>query len=206
MLITYAQKGFKLGIMGGPQLTGIKGLAVEKLRTFNWNAGMNVGYSFTERRSISLGLCYSSQGQRYKLNYLNAIFISTGLIAENETYYQHLNFLKIPLLFNYKSNTTQRIAYYGSIGPELTYLSKATLNFVHANLSKDVSFAYKKTNFGIAAAYGISIKLNENVQVLTGMHFSHDLLKASTFFTEKLYNFTEGVEFGLVYQFNKKKA
>ena len=71
----YAQKGFRIGIVGGPQISTLynkddfakDNIVYEGKNTINGTGGLALGYNFTSKVGLGLDLRYSIQGQKYTI-------------------------------------------------------------------------------------------------------------------------------------------
>ena len=130
----YAQKGLSLeiiaqpGISFGGEFDVTKSLtstdtwvAMDKSLTVNMNMGAELGYNFTDNMGVSLGLLYSHQGQKFS-DYSWTIGNETVSWGRSVS----LNYLKIPIQFNYISTPVQNMSFIFSTGFYLGFLMSYT--------------------------------------------------------------------------------
>ncbi|NVN93717.1 MAG: outer membrane beta-barrel protein [Bacteroidetes bacterium] len=130
----YAQKGLNLQIIAQPgisfggefDVTKIltstdTWVAMDKSLTINMNMGAELGYNFTDNMGVSLGLLYSHQGQKFS-DYSWTIGNETVSWGRSVS----LNYLKIPIQFNYISTPVQNISFMFSTGFYLGFLMSYT--------------------------------------------------------------------------------
>lgn len=90
--------------------------------TFNLKFGANLGYYFNEKMGISVGLLYDHLGQNYK-DYFAGVGNYYTCTTQKST---SLNYLKIPMLFNYIFSPTEQFSFTFSTGFYLSFLFKYT--------------------------------------------------------------------------------
>lgn len=99
---------------------------------------------------------------------------NTGFYTDKEEYFEKLDYLKIPLLFTYRSNADKAVAFIANIGPEMTYITKAEHEIITSNLSSNDIDIYKKTNYGLTLGVGIAIRIIKSLQLNAGIRYDHD--------------------------------
>jgi hypothetical protein len=90
--------------------------------TFNLKFGANLGYYFNEKMGISMGLLYDHLGQNYKDFSAGGSYPYTCTTQKSTS----LNYLKIPMLFNYIFSPKEQFSFTFSTGFYLSFLFKYT--------------------------------------------------------------------------------
>ena len=122
------------------------------------SAGMEIRYRFTDRWSLSGGVLYAFQQQRYNYNDLHTFNTkSDGII------YNNLKYLDMPLLV--KLNIRKL---YFETGPQLGILLKAEEGFDGINM-KDVKQNFKKTSWSWNLGIGADFKINDRLGFFTAV-------------------------------------
>lgn len=120
-----AQQGFKLGILGGPQLGYAFNESDQALplasyeRVPKWGAfgGIMIGGNFIDAFGLQLQLIYSQQGNAYITQ-----GGQNGEVRSDET----LDYFKIPLLLSYNTPTlNSKIRFSIQAGPQVSFLTRA---------------------------------------------------------------------------------
>ncbi|NVN95466.1 MAG: outer membrane beta-barrel protein [Bacteroidetes bacterium] len=130
----YAQKGLSLeiiaqpGISFGGEFDVLQNLtstnswtAMDKSLTTNMNMGAELGYNFDDKMGVSIGMLYSHQGQNfsdYSWTYNNEQYVFKRSVS--------LNYLKIPIQFNYISTPVKNMSFIFSTGFYLGFLLSYT--------------------------------------------------------------------------------
>jgi hypothetical protein len=196
---TYAQKGLNIEIHAQPGMTMGGDFQVPtdnsnsnsyvspgKSFTLGMNTGASVGYNFNDKVGVSLGLLFSHQGQNYKS--------FTYTVSDNFTEYRSvsLNYLKIPILFNFVSAPEKSVSFTCSAGFYLGFLTgyKDETWYTYSDGSRDDNLAngstlvetytpntgtsstdnaaflskpYKSADFGGILAVGLQFKLSDKI-------------------------------------------
>ena len=194
---TYAQKGLSVQIIAEPgmcmggkyevptQIYSTSSWTKLKSEFFNFgiNTGASVGYNFDDKKGVSLGLLYSFQEQNYKLYHWNDngnSCVSKGV---------NLNYLKIPIQFNYITSPEKNISFTFSAGfylavllgyydvNNLTSFNASSNDFTSAKgmtlIETDnsgttsnaafLSKPYKSGDFGGILSAGLQFKLSDKI-------------------------------------------
>jgi hypothetical protein len=202
-LISFAQEGLHAAIFGIAQSKTIVGdffvktfpgndIALKKEFAIGYQAGVAIGYGFSDNMGVNLGARYSVQGQSYA-DYKE---------VENDLTYTfkrsvELNYLKIPVHFTYIVEPTDAITFSAFAGfyyaMLLSYSDKTSFQYSSsqgtlfdgtATVSQDdykwdytdhgvhsletfhlTSQPYKKSDFGLSAGAGIVLKLSDMIYV-----------------------------------------
>lgn len=120
----FAQEGFHIGFMGGPQNTWIfnrddinpNRTAFEYETTWGWNAMGKIGYNIGDPFGFHLGIIYSKQGQIH-----TATDTASGLRVTSE---REQAYLKIPFYIHMNSDPGP-VMFALEIGPQLGLLQDA---------------------------------------------------------------------------------
>jgi hypothetical protein len=138
-LMTSAQKGFNLEWIVAPGISmGADYVApvyyasgptdaqyLEKDITIGFNLGTGFSYFFTDKNGISLHILYSKQGQKYK-EYIIP-YSNTEKFNDEVT----LNYIKIPIQFQYLHNAEKKISFAFSAGVYGAFLVDYEDHFSH---------------------------------------------------------------------------
>ena len=168
----------------------------DRKTTINTNFGLGVGYNFNKRSGLDLDFLYSLQGQKYKMD---------GLELN-----QKMNYIKIPLTYNYVFNPKSKVLLVGKLGPQLSILSESK---VQDNKGKTIVANsreyFNDVTFGGVAGIGTQFHLSNNWHLTTGLRYDFDFTNAENKkhpdFTPgraNTHNMTAGIEVGLKYSFN----
>lgn len=185
--------GGEYKVLVDPTLSNSKWVAMQDTFTLGVNLGVAFGYNFTDKLGVSLGLFYSSQGQKYK-DY--TWVISNELITLHRSV--SLDYLKIPLQFNFVSEYNQSYTYYLSAGIYAGFLvnyidelkltgrdgsatliatgdkySVTTTGNLIANGGNPtlISHPYYTTDFGAVAEVGLQFRLSDKVSLPIGVSY-----------------------------------
>jgi len=197
-----AQKGFSVSVKATPQFSFLQNKddrdknGLDQKTTFNANFGVGAGYNFTNRLGVGMDALYSLQGQRYKQN---------GIETN-----QKVNYVKIPVYFNYVADPSKTVSFTGKIGPQISFLTDSKLADKDGNtLKSNTKDLYKDATFGGMAAAGVQFKLDKKLFLTTMARFDYDFTNAEdhnkSYYAAgraKTYNMTTGLEVGLKYMLN----
>jgi hypothetical protein len=127
---------------------------LDQKTTFNANFGVGAGFNFTNRLGVGMDALYSLQGQRYKQN---------GIETN-----QKVNYVKIPVYFNYVADPSKTVSFTGKIGPQISFLTDSKLADKDGNtLKSNTKDLYKDATFGGMAAAGVQFKLDKKLFLTT---------------------------------------
>jgi len=184
----YSQKGFNVEIIAQPGLSMGGRYEIKdgfgyydpwenesKIFTFGLNTGAQIGYNFNNKLGISMGLCYSQQGQKYNYNLYRRNLIRTV----------NLNYLKLPIQFCYIKASEKRVSFTLSTGLYFAYL----LNYKDENndgsIAKGTSYTvthyptnytfkiepYKSIDFGGILSAGLQFKLLDKIYIPVKLNY-----------------------------------
>ena len=197
-----AQKGWNVSINANPQFSWMlnkddtQSEDFDRRSTINTAFGVGVGYNFSQRAGLELGVLYSLQGQKYKL--------------EDERLNQKMNYIKLPLTFNYVFNPRSKVALVGKVGPQLSILAASKVKDADGKtVLEDSKDYFKDVTFGGAAGLSTQFTLGKQWFLTTGLRYDFDFTNAEdekhpdfTQGRKKTHNMTAGFEIGLKYSFN----
>jgi opacity protein-like surface antigen len=150
------QKGFQIGIQGTPQFSWLMNSddhgnsSFTNMTTVNSSFGVDAHYGFSEMHGIGLDVIYSMQGQRYKLS--------------GTERYKQIDYVKIPLTYDYTMGISPNILFIGRIGPQLGFLSNAWIaDKSGSHIGASQTNAYQSTDFGAVIGAGLGFKLAEKL-------------------------------------------
>ncbi len=119
-------------------------------------AGIDLVYSFNPRIAVHSGFIYSLQGQSYKT-------------AENANaqYKTELNYFKIPVLLEWRSNAEKKYAFLLQGGFQLSLLNKAESSrdrvfYYYSPEVRDVNEYYNSTNVDVVLATGLDVRVRSS--------------------------------------------
>jgi len=185
-----AQKGLDFGVKGCLQTSSLlnssdqtAGPELNYKNKVNAAFGISGGYNFNEYEGVELNVLFSKQGQGYdgdatKINANSAIVLSSEFqniaklngIAFSGTYTANVNltYIKIPILFRYTGNNTQKVFFSSFIGPQIDMLSAATIQVNNTDAPKVAnglkpSDVYKKTSMDGVLGLGAGFNLSKNM-------------------------------------------
>lgn len=195
-----AQKGFSVSVKGTPQFSWIQNSddndnsAVDIKPTFGVNFGVGAGYNFTKDMGVALDVIYSMQGRQYEAGPLE--------------FKQKVDYLKVPLMFTYNTNSEKTVSFVGKIGPQLGILMSSSLQDGDGDkLVDDMNDQYETISFGGVANLGAQFRLDKKLFLTAGARFDFDFTNAEnedyTFYTPgraQSNNITLGLEIGLKMQ------
>lgn len=198
-----AQKGWNVSAKGAPQFSIVYNEDDYKTedefdykKMINVAFGVGVGYNFSSRSGLELGVLYSLQGQKYK--------------EQNTELKQKMNYIKLPLTYNYTFNPLDKVAIIGKLGPQLNIL--ATSKVTDANgktIVGDTKEFFNDVTFGAVAGIATQFSLNKQWFLTTGLRYDLDFTNAENknhsdypAGRKKTYNMTGGIEIGIKYAFN----
>ncbi len=187
--MTFAQKGIEIGVSFTPANPWIindedfaEGDDLNFRGTFGWNAGLTVGYNFTDGIGIQSGLILNNSGQ----NYIN--YNSAAEKADMDLFSRRLSYIRIPVLFKFNGSTDASSSSYFRIGPHFDMLSSA--RYTHTNVSglgtnQDIDLrnynqlitgdqyeVYRSSAIGLTMEMGGAVNLNEALRLLFLLHLS----------------------------------
>ncbi|HEV7329474.1 MAG TPA: porin family protein [Flavisolibacter sp.] len=197
-----AQRGWNVSINANPHFSWMlnkddnQSEDFDRRSTINTAFGVGVGYNFSHRAGLGLGVLYSLQGQKYKL--------------EDEQLNQRMNYFKLPLTFNYVFNPRSKVALVGKVGPQLSILAASRVKDADGKTVIDNSKEYfKDVTFGGAAGLSTQFNLGKQWFLTTGLRYDFDFTNAEdekhpdfTQGRKKTHNMTAGLEIGLKYSFH----
>lgn len=193
-----AQKGFSLSVKASPQFnwmnnTNDKPTSIyDRRSTFGASFGVGGQYNFTDHMGVGLDVLYSLQGQKYHL--------------DGEKYHQKNDYVKVPLLFAFTAGPLDKVAFYGKVGPQLSFLTNSKLD---GDLKRvETRDRFRNVTLGGAAAAGVQFALAKNISLNTGLRVDHDFTNVENnnnpvynSGTAVSHNSTLGLEVGLNYKF-----
>jgi Outer membrane protein beta-barrel domain len=196
-----AQKGFYAGAQGGTRLTVMfnktdadkPGAEYKSKAAYAY--GVNAGYNFSRHMGIGTEVTYSKTKQRYSDN--------------GVSFKQNFNYLKIPVLFTYNTNSDRKFIFTAKAGPQLGMLHKATISEAsNSDLNGNAKEQYKKFTFGAMAGAGVRVKLVDKIYLDAGIHVDGTISnienkdnKFNTAGRSKTHDLNGGLEVGIRYFF-----
>ena len=181
----FAQKGFRIGIVGGPQISTLynkddfakDNIVYEGKLTINQNEGLALGYNFTSKVGLGLDIRYSQQGQRYTIDWAAANPILAG--TPKSEFYQKNNYIKIPLMLTINTNPDKATMFVFKIGPQLSLLTRS-IEKTDLSLapSIDRSDYYSKLDYGAVIGLGARIRLMSVLFLDAGLRVDADFTNA----------------------------
>ncbi|MEI9910587.1 MAG: outer membrane beta-barrel protein [Bacteroidota bacterium] len=195
----YAQKGFNISVKAAPVLCSVFNKDDLDNDNYEWKPtvgasfGAGIGYGFTKNTGVAVDVLYALQGQRYEIN--------------NKEFNQHLNYIKVPLMFTYNIQLINILSLTGKAGPQVSFLSKSQLFDDDRNsIKNNTNDQFRNVTFGGMFSTGVNIKIGNNLFATGDMRFDGDFTNAEdrkyAFYPtdrKKSYNITAGLEFGLKY-------
>jgi hypothetical protein len=184
-------QGFSMGFYLQPQMTKIGGdityettNAVYKIKpetSYGFAFGLQSAYHFSTSTALSFGVTFSTQQQ----NYEDLSLMTAPDVQSKTTYSTRVDYIKLPLLFEYTLNPDKKVAFniYGGlhIGFLASYNIKSSVDVSGPGSSDNYSLAMTASNTSIAA----HVVSNDTT----------DLVYVSL--TEECYNtFEVGAQFG----------
>lgn len=141
-----AQQGLSIGVNATPMSTWIlngddfdAGAELNFRSTIGWSAGLNLGYNFTDRVGLVSGVLLSNEGQNYITDYDNRTE------AEQDVFARELTYIRVPLLFKYNSDISDRTSFLLRVGPYLGFLSSSQVTY-DSNLPDAAEETYETQN------------------------------------------------------------
>src|SRR5699024_9166715 len=111
-----------------------------------------------------------------------------------------------PVYFTYNTDPSKLVSFYGKIGPQISFLTKAQYSF-NEGKSFDNKDAFESVFFGGMVDLGAQFRLHSNLYLSAGLNFDYDFTNAENedhFSYVKgranTSNMTAGVHIGLKYQ------
>ncbi|MBK7248590.1 MAG: PorT family protein [Flavobacteriales bacterium] len=161
--------------------------------TFAPAVGLGIGYGITDHFGLGVDGILSFQGQRYKVD--DAVFI------------QRNNYLKIPLMFIYNTNSEKFVSIVLKAGPQIGILMGSKL--LDEDLDKingDTKSNYEDLDFGVMLNAGVAFRISDVFRINAGLRgdfgfgntenedrLGYPADRAST------HNLTTGLELGVSY-------
>lgn len=194
-----AQKGFSLLVKGNPHASWMlniedftnEDIKVELLPGFS--TGIGVGYNFSDNFGIAADVLYSMQGGRYKL--------------ADHPYNLRVNYLKVPILFSYTTPQLGKVALYGKMGPQASFLLNSKLKNEERDLIHNLNDRFEKITIGGAAGIGVQLSVANNLFLTGGFRLDFDFTNAEKVNNvnyradrDKSTNMTSGFEIGIKFQ------
>lgn len=198
-----AQKGFYAGVQGAPQISvmynndDFKDDNYDPKSTFSVAFGVAGGYNFHKNMGVGTEVMYSMQGQRYKQSGLD--------------FTKRLDYIKIPVLFNYNSNPVKTVMFTAKAGPQLGILTSSKLNVDTKGRDQkfDTKDQYEKLTFGAVVGAGVRVNIAKNLFADAGLRIDGAFTNAEDkdavgYNTNraKTYNLNAGLDVGVKYFFN----
>ena len=166
-------------------------ISMKKSFTFGMDAGASFGYNFADEMGVSMGLFYSKQGQRYK-DYTWILGSDFATWSRSVS----LNYLKIPMQFNYILHPKQKISFTASAGFYLSFLlgyvdknsliasdgsditataKGKTYTMSDGSSSETADFKngkpYKSADFGFLLGAGVQFNLTDKISIPLGLYY-----------------------------------
>jgi hypothetical protein len=165
-----SNKGFYVGIFGGPDLSSVKLQSVSQL---GFSIGVSVGYRFNKRFAVETGLMwdkkyYYSSGEYFNKSETN-IPASVNILNMNGS----CNMFEIPLNFRYDFATTVNHGFYvkGGLSSYLMKKENYSMLLEHAGYQHDSAYSYNNSSRNIfsilqlSGGYEQKIGMNTNIWI-----------------------------------------
>ncbi|NVN94788.1 MAG: outer membrane beta-barrel protein [Bacteroidetes bacterium] len=210
----YAQKDLSLEIIAQPGISmggdyyAFNNIAMDKALTLNVKFGANLRLNLNKYIAISIGLLYDQMGQKY-----SDLTHSDDFYTYTEGKSVSLNYLKIPMLFNYTLNPEEQITFVFSAGFYLGFLisyndiykifdgneyftaTASGSSYTSDNNNNNISSSfmngnpYNSTDFGGILAAGIQCKVSEKISLPIMLNynigFSSDIKNVASTYNDK---------------------
>jgi hypothetical protein len=187
--LTFAQKGIEFGVSftpGSPWVLNDEDFAegddLNYRGTFGWQAGLTLGYNFTDGIGIQTGLMFNQLGQ----NYIN--YNSAAEKADMDVFSRRLGYTRIPVLIKFNGDIDASSSSYFRIGPHFDLLRSARYNYTNVSglgVNQDVDLrnynqlitgdkyeVYNSMAIGITLEMGGAVNINEALRLLFLLHMS----------------------------------
>ncbi len=245
----YAQKGFHLGVSGTFSSTWIlnqnnygtlepfkqsyvKQSEMDYLATWGGNAGVVLGYNFTNNLGLQAEVQYNVTGQKYKDNFEGPAIVpvDTGMLSLGSatervevTRVIKLSYLQIPLMFKVITKKGKKVKFFFCIGPQIGFRTAASEQvkleeIPYDRLALPPSEKFKTVDIGLAMQLGVVVFATDYLFVDIGLSTYGGLndlngkkLKALDWYSkndvayQKSYNFRAGLMAGVHYLFGVQK-
>jgi hypothetical protein len=165
-----SNKGFYVGIFGGPDLSSVKLQSVSQL---GFSIGVSVGYRFNRRFAVETGLMwdkkyYYSSGEYFNKSETN-IPTSVNILNMNGS----CNMFEIPLNFRYDFATTVNHGFYvkGGLSSYLMKKENYSMLLEHAGYQHDSAYSYNNSSrnlfsiLQLSGGYDQKIGMNTNIWI-----------------------------------------
>jgi hypothetical protein len=124
-------------------------------------------------------------------------------------YTQQLSYLKVPLLFTYNADPSNRVVFTAKVGPQVNMLLKSKIsNATEAVKNGNTDDNYKDFVFGATAGAGARVRIAGNMHLTAGLKFDGSFgnienknAKGYQAGRAKTYDLNSGVEVGMKYFF-----
>lgn len=245
----YAQKGFHLGVSGTFNSTWIlnqnnygtlepfvqpyvKKSEMNYLATWGGNAGVVLGYNFTNNLGLQAELQYNVTGQKYKDNFEGPakVPVDTGIVTLGSatervevTRSIKLNYIQIPVMFKVITNKGKKVKFFFCIGPQIGFRTAVSEEVKVGGIPYDrlalaPSEKFKTVDIGLAMQLGIEVFATDYLFIDIGLSTYGGLndlngktLKDLDWYSknevsyQKSYNFRAGLMAGVHYLFGVQK-
>lgn len=186
----FGQKGIKLGFLALPQTSWMLNQddmeapldEFEYKTTFGMAAGPTFGYNFNDGLGFRMNFIYSAQGQRYAN-------INDEGTTVNHT--RRLNYLKVPLMFHFNTNTSYRkIIFSAAAGFQFNLLARARYYNDDQSYTPDEALwdnvteypttyqRYSWADMGPVLNLGIEVKMKYNLMANVGVRADYSITDA----------------------------
>ncbi|CAN5164226.1 hypothetical protein BH09BAC1_BH09BAC1_23320 [soil metagenome] len=164
----FAQKGLHAGLKVTPASVWMFNSSdsdeagrFDFVSTIGYSLGGSFNYHFTDGFGAGFDLLYSSQGQKF-----------TSLGVEGK---RSLNYLKVPILIHFNTNSDAVAYFQGQLGVQLGFLTGSSLKDADGNETGAVGTiiaapkdAYNSMNLGIVFGFGVGFNVHENFKIHAG--------------------------------------
>jgi hypothetical protein len=127
--------------------------------------GLNLAYRMNRKIAFQTGLIYSGQGQNY---------VTNGIASAD--YKTTLNYLKIPILIDWNTNSVKKLNFILQFGFQFSNLLKAESSRARINSNNvpfgyytnnvtDVKSFYTNTTLDVVLGPGVNYKLNNKINI-----------------------------------------
>lgn len=184
--VAQAQKGLEAGLNFVPGNTWIindedfaDGDRLDFRGTFGYNAGLTLGYNFSETFGISTGALISRQGQNYTTGFENVAK------DEQDFYSRQLNYVRIPIMLKMSGDPSKGASAFVRVGPHIDFLTGATYNYDYAqvigsgrstgsvNLRDHQGYEiYRSMLIGATLEMGSRIRISDNFGIILALNLS----------------------------------
>lgn len=153
--------------------------------TFAFQAGLTLGYNFSEKIGLATGIGVASLGQNYTTDY-------DGWAADDQVKFDRkITYIRVPLLLRVGGDPTAPSSAFFRFGPHFDFLSSAIgRNYGSANNPRDNSTNYRDVNkllssekaeiyngfvLGLTIEVGGKIRITDQMGVLLLVHLESSL-------------------------------